>query len=363
MARLSEQRSARVSDVILATGYWQTQSGPPTTAPGNGKYNADNWASPTMIAIAGIDNDGYSRQAGLLQLRPGDQIMQLGTNDSQNYQTWSVTSVTDQGTWVQIGVQVMGAGTAFVTPGMNQTRLIQALQVVAQETAPPASYFALPNLATPDDIISRMGRNLNQIEANRVDAMLADGSSIIRRYAQNDFTYVSQDVITIVADNGVIVLPGRPIHSVDGVIWKSGVSGIPDMPITWYIFDGINTVTIPDPGASGIINLPEYWYDVTYWYNDSFEITNTHGYQVVPADIKALLCSAIISELSTPTMSATIQSESIGAYSYSMRRGYGGAASGGAMAGIFAALRDFGMMELTKDFRIGQGTIAVRHLW
>src|ERR1700748_3627660 len=121
---------------------------------------------------------------------------------------------------------------------------------------PSATTGSLPSLATPDDIVARLGRNLNQVEALRVDAMLADGSAIIRRYARNTFTYVEQDEITIAADDGSFVLPGRPIHSVDSVIARSGVDWIPDMPVWWFVFDGVDTVTIPEPFQSGIINLP-----------------------------------------------------------------------------------------------------------
>lgn len=226
--------------------------------------------------------------------------------------------------------------------------------------SPTAS--GLPSLATPDDIVDRLGRNLNQIEAARVDAMLRDGSAIIRRYARNSFTYVVGDVITMVADTGNIVLSGRPIVSVDGLVWKSGYPGVANIPITWFVFDGVDTITIPGPRHSGVINLPYMWYQ-TSWYSESYIVTYTHGMQDVPPEVSGLLCSAIVSELSTPTQSATIQSESVGAYSYSMRRGYGrgGAGSSGAVAGIHAALSDFGMESVLSDYRQGQGTIAVRH--
>jgi len=278
--------------------------------------------------------------------------MELATNNSQNFQEWSVTSVTDQGTWVQIGVTVVGAGSTFVTPGMNQTRIIQALQIIAQEEPSGPTFGPKPNLATEDNIVDRLGRNLNQIEAARVTAMLADGSAIIRRYARNDFMFKNEDYIEIVADSGRIVLPGRPIYSVDAVTWKSGLASIPDIPVIWFIFDGVDTITIPEPRDSSIINLPAMWYSVGF-YSSTFGITHTHGYQVVPDDIVGLLCSAIISELSTPTMSATLQSEAIGAYSYSMRR----RALGG---GLYAALLDFGMQDLLQDYRRKRGTIAMR---
>jgi hypothetical protein len=209
-----------------------------------------------------------------------------------------------------------------------------------------------PNLATPDDIVARLGRNLNQMEALRVDAMLSDGSAIIRRYARNDFLYTASDVMIFVADAGVIVLPGKPIYSVDQVSWISGYPNFPNWPVFWFVFDGVDRITIPGPRSSGIINLPYYMYSVG-WYSDSFEVTYSHGYSEVPSDIKGMLCSAIISELATPTQSATIQSEVIGAYSYSMRRRDAG-------GGIYASLVDFGMTALLADYRKKNGTVAVR---
>ena len=35
--------------------------------------------------------------------------------------------------------------------------------------------------------------------------------------------------------------------------------GLPDVPIPWWSFDGVQTIRIA-PGA-GIINLPEIWWD------------------------------------------------------------------------------------------------------
>lgn len=218
----------------------------------------------------------------------------------------------------------------------------------------------LPSLASPDDIVARLGRQLNQVEAARVDAMLKDGSAIIRRRARNGFVHVANDTITMSASDGLIVLPGRPIYKVMSVIAKSGNNMIADFPITWFIFDGIDTVTVPEPRHSGIINLPYFWYSVA-WYSHSYDIAYDHGNLWVPPEISGLLCNAIISELATPTMSATLQSESIGAYSYSMRRSYSaGGAQGGAMAGLYAALRDFGMEEILSDYRHKDGSIPVR---
>lgn len=209
----------------------------------------------------------------------------------------------------------------------------------------------LPTLASPDDIVDRLGRNLNQVEAARIDGMLRDGSAILRRYCRNDFVYRTNDTITIIADAGILKLPCRPVYSIESVVWRSGYPAIQDFPITWYVFDGIDQITIPEPRHSGVINLPYMWYQAA-WYSDSFDVTHTYGYQNVPGEVIAVLCTAIISELATPTMSATLASESIGAYSYAMRRTSG--------AGLRAALIDAGMEDTLNDFRQKQGTLALR---
>lgn len=210
---------------------------------------------------------------------------------------------------------------------------------------------SLPSLATPDDIVARLGRNLNQVESARVDALLQDGSAIIRRFCRQDFTYHVGDVIVIASDGGVFRLPWKPVDNISEVLALSGYPTIPDIPVTWYSFDGVDKITVMNPSRSGIINLPEFWYMASFWWGNSFQVTGDHGYQDVPDDVVSVLCTAILSELATPTMSATLASESIGAYSYSMRRTSG--------AGLNAALIDAGMKTTLLDYRRTQGTIKI----
>jgi len=211
---------------------------------------------------------------------------------------------------------------------------------------------SLPALATPDDIVDRLGRNLNQVEAARIDALLRDGSAIIRRYCRQDFTFEENVTETSVADAGEFRLANKPVWSISSVTWKSGNPAIlPNLGISWYVFDGIDKITIPSPYESGVINLPAA-YELSGWYSDTYESVYSYGYVNTPNEAVTVLCTAIISELSTPTMSATLASESVGAYSYSMRRTSG--------AGLNAALLDAGMATTLADFRRKHGTIAVR---
>lgn len=212
---------------------------------------------------------------------------------------------------------------------------------------------SLPSLATESDIVARLGRSLNQVESARVDALLADGSAIIRRYCREDFIPYTGDTITVPSDGGIINMEAwKPIQAITSVTALSGMAGVPDLPVTWFVFDQISEIALLAPAYSGIINLPEIWYTEEFWWASTFRVVGDHGYPQTPGDVMAVLCTAIISELSTPTMSATLASESIGAYSYSMRRTSG--------AGLSAALTDAGMKTTLADYRQSQGTIKAR---
>lgn len=212
---------------------------------------------------------------------------------------------------------------------------------------------ALPGLVTPDDIAARLGRSLTPFEAGRVDGMIADSSAIVRRYCRRDFIYHKADTLVTTADGGVIKITSwKPVVSIDEIIALSGTPGIQDIPVTWYHFDAVDKITVFNPALSGIINLPEVWYEETFWWGGSFKITGEHGFVDTPDDVVAIICTAITSELATPTQSATLMSESVGAYSFSMRRTSG--------AGLNAALVDAGMKTALQDYRQSMGTMKVR---
>jgi hypothetical protein len=143
--------AASPRDAIRAQGYWDTQSGAPTAAPGTGKYRADSWSAPTLVAVNVQDADGYQR-AGLAGIVAGDVITQLATNNSQNYQRWTASGpAVDNTTWVSIPVTVTEQGTTFVPPGSNQRRLLEALSMTAPDVppAPPNWTLWAPPLDPP----------------------------------------------------------------------------------------------------------------------------------------------------------------------------------------------------------------------
>jgi hypothetical protein len=208
--------------------------------------------------------------------------------------------------------------------------------------------MSLPPLATDSDVVARLGRELNPVEAARIDALLMDGSAHIRRFTRKDFVFVADDVKTIRALRGVIKLPGRPVTDVSEVLAISGLPGVPNIQVTWYQFDQIDQITVPDPALSGIINLPEAWYELG-WFTDTYQVTYSHGYAEVPDDVLSVLCTAVISVLTAPTMAAGVIGESVGGYSYRMER------TGG---GIGVALKEADIDSLA-DYRDKVGTIQM----
>jgi hypothetical protein len=205
----------------------------------------------------------------------------------------------------------------------------------------------LPALATSTDVVARLGRPLNSVESQRIAALLTDGSAFIRRYCRKDFLNHPGDILKLRAGRGIIKIPYRPVQAVNSVTALSGTVGVPDINVTWYTWDNIDEITVPDPASSGIINLPEIWYDIG-WYSETFRVNVDHGFVTVPDEVISVLCTAVIAMLTSPTQAGGVVGETVGSYSYRLQR------SGG---GISAALKDADLTAL-DDFRAGKtGTI------
>jgi len=200
-------------EAVIATGYWDTQSGSPASAPGTGKYRTDNWTAPTLVAVAGTDANGYDRQAGMLAAQPGDLIWQRSPTDSQNYQQWSITAVTDMTTFVQFGVSVTATGATFTPPGSNQRRLLELLS----QTVPPGT--DLPPLW--------------ELWAPPLDPPTAGG--------------LPADVAQIIADATWDVDP----HLCAALQWEAYAAQLPPAPAVASVSTGAQSVTYSPPMPGG----------------------------------------------------------------------------------------------------------------
>jgi hypothetical protein len=205
---------------------------------------------------------------------------------------------------------------------------------------------ALPPLASVDDVASRLGRDLSQQEAIRLEPLLADASAQVRRYCRRDFLRHVDDVLLLRAQDGEIVIPSGPVESVSGVVAVGGAAGVPDVPV-WWTFDGIDRVRVE--ACSAAINLPEAWGDSDA-YPGTYRVTCTHGPAEVPDDVVMVVANAALSVLTAPTAAAGVVSEQIGPYSYRLEKGGGGVAVSLSQADI----------AQLKDYRGGVRTLQAR---
>ena len=206
----------------------------------------------------------------------------------------------------------------------------------------------LPPLASADDVAARLGRDLTDSETTRVVPLLQDASAQVRRYCRRDFLLHAGETAIFRGADSEILLPDKTTTAVSAVVAIGGGMGLPDLPILWYTFDGVDRIRL-DPGWHGIINLPEIWLDSDV-YPGTYRVTRDYGYPEVPDDVISVCAVAVIGVLTAPTMAAGLIGESIGPYSYRLERGGGG-------TGVALAQADLASL---KDYRTTTGTIQAR---
>jgi hypothetical protein len=209
-----------------------------------------------------------------------------------------------------------------------------------------------PPLAQPDDVAARLGRDLTEAEATRAPALLADASAQIRRYCRRDFLLHADETGIFRGHDSEILLPDKTTTEVISVTaigsdFGGGID-LPDIPITWFIFDGIDRIRL-DVGTDFIINLPYVYWDSDL-YPQTFKVCRNYGYPEVPDDVVMVCANAVLSVLAAPTLAAGVIGETLGAYSYRLER------SGG---GVAVALTQADLAAL-KDYRLTTGTIMTR---
>jgi hypothetical protein len=168
-------------------------------------------------------------------------------------------------------------------------------------------------LASPDDLLARLGREFSDSEGARVSALLDDVSATVRAYTGQQFT-LDTTTERVRVRNGSITLPQRPVVSVDAVADTSGN----DIEFTYVMGDRMQ--------VSG--QVPDAWSYVPYRDGlQAVDVTYAHGYETVPADIVAVVCQIAARALGRAADEAGMTQESIEGYSYSI----GAAAAAGPM--------------------------------
>ncbi|MCL2728801.1 MAG: hypothetical protein FWE15_02115 [Actinomycetia bacterium] len=207
-----------------------------------------------------------------------------------------------------------------------------------------------PPLITAADVTGRLGRDLTDAENARAPALMNDASVLIRRYCRQDFLHHEDDTAELRADGAVVKLPGPPVQKVSKVLALSGIDGIPDFPVTWWRFNGIDEVMIGDPEHSGVINLPAIWWDLAYG-PQTFTVTYSHGPEEVPEDVVMVAANAVCSVFTSPTQASGVIGETVGAYSYRLE-------SGGAGVAVSLKPSDYALLDDYRDKAVTVRTVA-----
>lgn len=180
-------------------------------------------------------------------------------------------------------------------------------------------------LATLDDLQTRIGRVLDGDDVARALAMLEDASAAVVSYTGQTFEEATT-TDRLKVKNGTVRLPQRPTTAVDAIANTAST----DLAFTW---DHGDTVYLGTTGALNAFEIEPFrrapsWVDVTY----------THGYETIPADIVAVVCQIAGRAFGRQLEDAGMQSESIAGYSYSI--GTAGAAGGLGMLADERAVLD-----------------------
>lgn len=128
-------------------------------------------------------------------------------------------------------------------------------------------------LITVEELEAFMGRTFTDAEEAQAEALIESVSAVVESETGVSFSVTQDEEIRIQADGyGIIEFSARPISSVS-VYDVDGTD-----PLTYPVWDGLGAVY-------GL--MPNQVVDVVY----------THGYQIVPGDIKAVcygVCSRVI---------------------------------------------------------------------
>lgn len=169
--------------------------------------------------------------------------------------------------------------------------------------------MSLPPLAALADVTNRLPGAVS-VDPTRATALISDASAVVRSYTKQQFT-TSQSTERIRPIGFRIKLPQRPVVSVDGLSLL--LNNATPAPFPGWYWDGSDEVWLL--GESQIINLAEELLYTLRYETPVAEITYTHGYDTVPDDVVAVVCSMVTRTLTAPGLGGVV-SEGVGEYTY-----------------------------------------------
>lgn len=191
-------------------------------------------------------------------------------------------------------------------------------------------------LALVEDLEARTGRTYDDADLARAVAVLDDVSARVRAYTGQQFT-LEETTDRLKVQGAGIRLPQRPVTAVESVLSVGGDT----ITFDWDHGDRVELAGAQTWRSFEVVPFTTrtQWVDVTY----------THGYATVPADIVAVVCQIAGRAMGRPSEEAGVTQESIAGYSYSV--------------GVAAAAGPLGMLSDERTildlYRRPVGTIQV----
>lgn len=178
----------------------------------------------------------------------------------------------------------------------------------------------MADLATEQDLTDRLGRDLTEEEAARASALLADASALVREHTGRDWEAVAGDTVTLRPVGVVLRLPHRPVTALTSV---SAVApdGFTTVAMSGWSFDGIDKIDLTYAVYTADFST-DAWRD--RWPPDTYQVVYDHDADV-PAIVVKVVCDMVIRTLLSPSMTAGMVAERIGAYNYQLQQGAGAA--------------------------------------
>lgn len=164
--------------------------------------------------------------------------------------------------------------------------------------------MALPDLVDSADVTARLGRELTARETARLPSVLADVSAMVRTYVRQMIS-PAESTVTLPVRFGIVTLPERPVQAVTAVVDENDLAVLYE----WVGDDQLEVATqVIDTFA-----WEPYRSNLT-----AVTVTYEHGFDEVPADIVAVVCSVALRALGQEPDRGAVQTEAIAGYSYTL---------------------------------------------
>lgn len=157
-------------------------------------------------------------------------------------------------------------------------------------------------------VVTALGRDLTDAEADRVAGLIDAASARFRRAAGGRQITAGVTTAVLRVSDGRVRLPQRPVVSIDEVR-ALNADGTPGGVLSTWVYDGVSVLRIGDPWIQQL-NAPHREAAV-----GSVRVTWTHGHATVPDDVRHAVAAMTARALSAPA-AAGVQSETIGGYTY-----------------------------------------------